>query len=440
MVSVILFYLTFIVNTILAARVSLVFIFVLYQFYYFFNPVTKWWASYIPDIRFSFYIVLTLLILVMINWKKYAKNRIFDIPQFKYLITVVILYAIASFYAVNSASHSIALDAILTATVIIILVYKIVDTNKKLDYILWGYIASASYLGYYISEVGRRSGGRFSGAGMVDSPDANGVAAAIAPALLLCLYYFWVNHKWTKKVIFAIAGAFLATAIVQIGSRGAFLGIALGTIFFMYKLYFSTLQRKNQKLSVIFLIIFGLIGVAAVTDKVFWQRIASIEVVEKERLQETETGSTRVYFWLAAIEMAKDHPFGAGSKGFISYSHLYLPENIETGGSRNRAVHSTWFEALTEIGYAGFLAFIGLIIYCLLTLQKAANVLKHNRDADNYFKVIAIQSSFLCFIIIMTFLNRLRAEILYWLILYSAVAYNIFVLKVEQKLKKVTND
>ena len=38
MISAILFYLTFLVNIVLAVRVSIVFIFVLYQFYYFFNP------------------------------------------------------------------------------------------------------------------------------------------------------------------------------------------------------------------------------------------------------------------------------------------------------------------------------------------------------------------------------------------------------------------
>jgi hypothetical protein len=435
MISAILFYLTFIVNIALTARVSIVFIFVLYQFYYFFNPPTKWWSSYVPDIGLSFYIVLTLLILVVINWKKYNKNKIFEIPQFKYLMIVVALYTIASFYAVNPREHSIALDAILTATVIIILVYKIVDTNRKFDYILWGYIGSASYLGYYISQVGRRSGGRFSGAGMVDSPDANGVAAAVAPAIILCLYFFWVNNSWKSRIIFGVSGALLATAIVQIGSRAAFLGITVGAIYFMYTLYFSSLQRKNQKMSVVFLLIVGLIGVATVTDKVFWQRVASIEMAEKDKLEETETGSTRIYFWLAAIDMAKDYPFGVGSKGFISYSHFYIPQDINSGGSRNRAVHSTWFEVLTEIGYAGFIAFSGLIIYCLLTLKRAAKALKQKADADNYFKIIAIQASFLCFIVIMTFLNRLRAEILYWLILYSAVAYNIFVLKLDKLLE-----
>jgi O-antigen ligase len=142
-----------------------------------------------------------------------------------------------------------------------------------------------------------------------------------------------------------------------------------------------------------------------------------------------ETGGTRMIFWSAAWEMAKDYPFGNGYKGFNYLSHLYIPEDVATGNSRNRTVHSTWMEALSEIGYAGLLALFFMLWSSYKTTNKCKDTLSKQGDIDNFFKIIALQAAGLCFIISMTFLNRLRAEILYWLILYSAIAYNIYIVK-----------
>jgi hypothetical protein len=384
-----------------------------------------------------------MLIIVAIKWRNLERNRIFAVPQFCFLYITAFLYCIASFYAVLPLHHSIAMDAIVTAVVVITAAYKLVTKDEHLDYIIYGYITFAAYLGYYISQVGRTSAGRFDySAGMVDSPDANGVAAALAPALIFALYYFWQKPTFLKKIPFVIAGFFLANALVLLGSRGAFLGVLAGASIFIWILFFSKMQRKNQKKTVIGIVLFGLLGVAVVTDKIFWERMFTIkEAAALENLDEAESGGTRVLFWLAAIEMAKDHPFGGGSSAFIYYSDQYIPAAINTGTKRNRAVHSTWFEVLAEIGYLGFISFCGVIYYSFMTCYRASKRLKENNDTERYFKVIAINCALLGFVVSMTFLNRLRAEILYWCILYTAIAYNLYVLQPKQQanISKVSN-
>jgi hypothetical protein len=415
MLSALLFFFTFLSTIFLAIRESAVYLFVLYQAYYFFNPNTKWWGSYIPDLRYSFYIVLSLLIITTLKWNKLKENRIFSIPQFYFMFISALLYFIASFYAVLPLIHSIALDAIITVSILVIIVFKLVQTEKHLDIILKGYIAFAGYLGYYVSQFGRNSGGRFEGAGMVDSPDSNGLAAALAPAVVLCIYYLWNNTKLLPRVFFSLVGMYLANSLVQIGSRGAFLGVFFSCSVFVWFLYFSKLQ----------------IGVALLTDSAFWSRMGTIKSENLEAAAEQESGSTRVYFWLAAADMAKDHPFGAGASGFIYYSNFYIPDSVDTGNSRSRAVHSTWFEVLTETGYLGLISFTGMILYSFITIFRTMKVLKHQHQIERYFKVLAIGCGLLCFVISMTFLNRFRAEILYWYILYCAVAYNIYVIKLK---------
>jgi O-antigen ligase len=157
--------------------------------------------------------------------------------------------------------------------------------------------------------------------------------------------------------------------------------------------------------------------------------MGSIKTENIDVAAEKESGSTRFYFWMASIDMAKDYPFGAGASGFVYYSPFYIPESVDTGGSRNRAVHSTWFEVLSEIGYLGLFSFVGMIFYSFSTIVKTAKKLKNEKNIEQYFKVVSIGCALFCFIISMTFLNRFRAEILYWLILFSAVAYNVFYIK-----------
>nr|WP_136251733.1 O-antigen ligase family protein [Ningiella ruwaisensis] len=442
MITVALFYLTFLSTIFMAIRHSALYLFVLYQAYYFFNPKTKWWDDYVPDIRFSFYIVLTLLIVTIIKWPTLSENKLLKVPQFKFLYLFVALYGIASFYAIFPDSHAIAFDAILTATVVITVVYKLVKTPKDLDLIIYGYIGFATYLAYYINQIGRVSMGRFQGAGMVDSPDANGVAAALAPTIVLCLYYFWRSKTWKKKLLFTIAIAFIASSLVQVGSRGAFLGVATAVSLFLAYMYFSKTRTRNQRWTVIGLIIMGLIGTAVVTDDIFWERAKSIVADTKKDVTEQQTGATRVHFWTAAWDMSKDYPFGQGSRSFIYYSPRYIPPDINTGNSRNRAVHSTWFEVLTEAGYPGLIAFVLTMVMCIKTCTKAANKLKGSNLQDDYYKILAIKCAFIGFMVTMTFLNRARAEILYWLILYSACVYNVYFLKgtqVSDQLKTKNN-
>ena len=146
----------------------------------------------------------------------------------------------------------------------------------------------------------------------------------------------------------------------------------------------------------------------------------------------------RTVFWLTSLDVAWDHPIGAGYRTFDYYAPQYLPEDLDTGVHRYRSVHSTWFETLTEMGYLGFFFMIMMIYSCLKSVRRCLARLIELEDLDNYFKVLAIQSACFAFIIAMSFMNRFRAEILYWLVLFTASAYNIYVLKAYEKKSAIS--
>nr|WP_252730425.1 O-antigen ligase family protein [Colwellia sp. E2M01] len=262
---------------------------------------------------------------------------------------------------------------------------------------------------------------------MVDSPDSNGTAAAIASSLVFCLYYFWFTKNKLGKLCFVIAGGLITNGLILINSRGAFLAVFVSITLFLFSVYFSKINLRFKRTSVIFIILMGLLALSIIVDKTTIQRIQTMQNYEVN--EGAESGATRTVFWKAAIDLSKDYPLGTGYKGFEYFAPFYIPENIHTGKSKNRAVHSTWFEVLSEVGYPGLIVFLLLIFSSINHLRKTIITLKGRGDIKGYFKVIAIRSSFIGFLVLMTFLNRARSEVLYWLILFSGIAYNLFVVQ-----------
>lgn len=370
------------------------------------------------------------------DFKVHNANSLLASPPMRWFFIIVALYTISLFYAVSSY-HSTAMIDFIKLAIIMSVAYKLCDNEEKLNLILYGYIFGAWYISFMTYQVGRNHGDRVEGVGTVDSPDANGIALAIAPALVLSLYYFWQSEEKWKKGLFTIAGVFIANALVLINSRGAFLGAAVSLTLFILYLLFSSRRLKNQRKVVFLLMILGCAGAVKIVDESFINRMLSIKQSTKVD-KDKESAATRTVFWKAAWDMAQDYPQGQGFRGFNHYADFYIPKDVNTGGHRHRSVHSTWFEALSEIGYLGLFALIMMIIASFRALNKCKKYLKEKNDLKNYYKMLAIQCALLSFIISMSFMNRLRAEVFYWLILFAACAYNIYYLKNNPTKKKAS--
>ena len=103
--------------------------------------------------------------------------------------------------------------------------------------------------------------------------------------------------------------------------------------------------------------------------------------------------------------MAKDYPFGAGAGAFQYYGTYYIPTHIDTGKSRQRAVHSTWFETLSEAGFLGLLFFMLMIWYTFKAFASVRKELWKRKDFIASSFVLSLSSGFVTFIVCMTFIN-----------------------------------
>lgn len=430
MLNVLLFIFIYIAGFVTTFRLGAFYAFPLYQLVYFFSPGQRWWSSSIPSLSYSKFTVLLMLVMFFIGFKKYSSNKVFNVPQFKWIYLILITYFIAAIDPILPFFHTDTTINFLKLVIIITIAYKVVTHEKQLKIIVWTYVAGCWYMSFYIFQIGRNAGDRVEGIGTVDAPTSNAIAAALAPSVVLCLYRFWAATSWHGRIFIAVVGAFIANAIVLINSRGSFLAVSVSILYFITYLFFSKMQKKYQKLTVIWIVIFGLSGALYIVDASFIERMSSITEVKKDT--EKENAATRTIFWAAAWDMAKDYPLGVGSRGFEYYAPIYIPKNVDTGKSRNRAVHSTWFQALSENGYLGLIFLIALIISCFRANKACKKIFMKSKDIHRYFFVVAIEATLVSFLVSMTFINRYAAEVLFWLILFSACAYNIYVNKKDE--------
>lgn len=403
-----------------------VLIFMVYQLDYFLNPQNKWWGSYLPFLGAQFYLVLTMLIVFFIGFGKYWPNKYFKHPQIAFMWLTIICFCAAYFNAPYVEYHVSSIDAFLTIGVVTFLIVKLCNQKKHIDWIVDTYLFSAFLLAFYIFGWGRDNSGRVGGVGMVDAPDSNLVAAALAPTIVIFIAKLIATKSFIMRGAYAVGLVFSLNSLILINSRGALLGVVAGVAYFLFISFKNKAFTAKEKGTIFLGMILFVGAFFRLADDTFIDRMMTVQ--EQSTLnEEKETGSTRVFFWLATIEMAKDHPFGAGAGAFQYYGPVYIPSHIHTGGSKNRAVHSTWFETLSEAG------FLGLIFFCLMiwyTFKAFANVRKElwrQNDFINSALVLAIGSSFVTFIVCMSFINRMRAEVLYWLVALSACCLNMYV-------------
>jgi len=423
MLNVLLFASSWLFALFASFRFAPIFGFVLYQAVYFYYPRNRWWGDMVPDLPYSFITVMFMFGLLAINMKASLDNNPLKSPILRGVLYIFLVMAAVSSIAAMPYFHDEAVINYLKMFVIISTAYMLCHNVKSLDYILYGYIFGSWYLSFMVFQVGRSAWGRVAGIGTVDSPEANGLAAAIAPSIILCLYYLWKSKSYITKGLMSVAIIFVANGLVLINSRASFLAVVASTGLFLCYMIWSSVRKKGQKTVAVGLILLGIVGAGVIADETFISRMKTIFTDEVS--SERETGATRTEFWRAAIDVSFDYPFGLGTRGFELVSPRYIREDVATGRSRNKSVHSSWFEVLTEIGYIGFFLFIALMFSCYRCLKKMRYYLKSQGDIDQYFKVIAIQCSLVSYLVCASFMNRYRAEVLYWIILFVAVAYNL---------------
>lgn len=393
----------------------------LYISLYFIFPANRWWYT-IPTFRYTFLVGIILFICYLLKKQKYKGQPITHFPQFKWLVFMVVLMAVISFYAVWPERHNRFLILQLKQLVFLFLAYKVIDSNKKLMTVIWTYLAGNLYVAYLIVSVGRNSLGRVEGMGMPDGKDSNMTSAVLITAVPILLCFLIKKKGWYRPLILIML-AVIINAIVLLNSRGAFLGLTVAFLYFICSLFFTGGTQRSLKERFMVIVLFvGCCGMFVyLTDNIFWQRMQTLIEVSSGSTH----GGTRTLFWLKSYELVQEHPFGLGVDGFEYLSPTILPEEWMSTDTGTRAIHSTYFQALSDLGYLGLLILSGFIFSTIKMMWRVKKKIKLAGDLSMYYLGTALQSSFFAFLIASLFINRFYAEVLYWLMLFMACFNNL---------------
>lgn len=423
----IVFVLAFVGCLMAALLADGVWAFYIYQLVYFLNPAYRWWGSSLPDIPYSFITVVFMFSGLMLRFKQTSQTPYSEMPLTNWILGILGMYIFMYFFALSPEEHLVALIELTKLIIIVGIAYKLINTREKLDMALWAYILGATYIGYVATSMGRNRGDRLEGIGPIDSMDSNGTAAVLVPALMFLLYYVWLGKNKYVKALAVVCGALITNGIVLINSRGAFLAAVVGASVFVSYMLFSKFQRAGQRATATFLVVAGLVGTVYVTDDLFWERMGTLQEVSDE--EGDRGGAHRMEFWFATFDIMKDYPLGVGVRGYNMVSSKYIDPALTKGGTARKSVHSIWFQVLAEIGWPGPILFGGLLYTCYRLSKQTKLCLAEAGKIDEYFKMAAIETALLSFLVACTFLTKFRSELLYWLILFLACGVNIYYLQ-----------
>lgn len=395
----------------------------LYIFEYFLHPPGRWWSQNLPNLRYAFSIGIIIVISFLIQRKRYLGNRIFDVPQSKWLILFGIIIVLTWPIAVDQKEHEDFMVLFIKYILLFILIIKTIDTPQKFEKLIGVFLLGQFYLGWIVHDIGRTVEGRVEEMGTADARDANGLAAVMVVAVPYLIHYLIRGKKWQKLCSLPVI-AFVLNALILINSRGAFLGILVSMSYYLLLVLKAPSYPKFNKAQVLVGITVGFLLFMYLADSIFWERMSTI--IEQSEVTNRYTGRERIDFWFKTFDMLKDHPFGVGAMGYEKLSPQYLPPESLSSKTHTRAVHSIYFETMASYGYHGFLVFIVFLMSNFRYIWKLKRSLIQSNLYEPYHMVIAIEAAFVGHLISSVFVNRLYSEVLYWSSAFIASYGNIY--------------
>ncbi|MGA1825624.1 MAG: O-antigen ligase family protein [bacterium] len=392
---------------------------------YFNTPDQKfnWWASYIPDLRWSLISSAVLLISLIIYRDKLSKHK-FRSAHWMFvfsLLTIIITYT----RAVHPEDAKIHTYMLVTFCITVFFIIKSLPKFEQLRGFLLSIIVFSGILSLRAFLEGKRIHARLENFGPSDAFSSNEFGILLASIIPL-LIPFLLRGKWYERAICILALPFLLNAFILCNSRGAFVSFVF-SIFYVFCLVANKKVKKYLLIAAILVVPLMLY----LSDTYFIERISTLwkyDLNAEESLNKLSTG--RIEIWRHSLDMAKDYPLGAGPDGFRELSRFYMPVEILTfhdGADYGvRSAHNSYLQVLVEQGILGLCIFLIICFYTMYLLWRSAQKTKAMNMSGTFLDLccVSFNMSFACSMMGGLFGSQVYYEFFWWQVALSIVTYS----------------
>jgi len=375
------------------------------------HPISRWWGSSLPELRWSLMAALVTLLALMLH-KSEKKHAWFEFKETKLYALFLVLLLLQYIWALNTSFHSIFVQLAVKYLILIFLIQGCIKTKSEIIGFIAANICGALYFAYLGAGY---PGGRLEGIGGPSIESSNGLGQHLSILLVFSSYLLFIKlGKYKPLLILAII--FILNTIMLTQSRGSIVALGLTGIVSLYYI------PKGYKKHFLGLVTLGVIAFALLIGPQILERFQGVEKNESGEISDSSARS-RLVIISAQYEMFKERPLiGQGHRTTLILSPYFIPQeymttvkNGEQAVSR-RASHNFIMGMLTDHGIIG----LGIYILIVITIAKHLFRLKKYSKNDADSDLIVIQTglclAFVCYLFAGLFSNNKIYEIAVWLI------------------------
>lgn len=345
----------------------------LYVLVYHLNPETQWWGGSVQalGLRTSFTVALAAGLGMVLRMPRLQHGaRQFPLPYvLALLLTLVALGSLVWGLGLSTRGEYQA-EKLLKLMVVLFIIIRCVRTPLHYHLVMLAWMVGVFYLGYEATGgVGSNRGGRLTaGLGGPDFAESSGLAVHLVATLPLLGALFFMARSWWGRGFVLITGALAVNTLIMTRTRNALAGLAGLAVATVLSL------PRGYRLKGLVAIAAGTFLAVQLTDPSWWHRMATVKNYAQD-----PSAVQRIHLWRAAVEMARDHPFGIGLGNFHHVVMDYVPNLTII-----RAAHNTPLACLAELGWLGLTLFIGLVG---VTLWRLGRIRKHAHSLPPHIEI-----------------------------------------------------
>jgi O-antigen ligase len=274
-------------------------------------------------------------------------------PQLRILLAFLVWSALSVLWAVVRSIVPVTTRFLGDYFTFTIATAFLLDTRKRIDRI--SLLVAGLIIVLALGNVDKLSGARL---GSYWAPyfmgDGNDFAWGLLTLMVFPLNLVLGDRRLITRAIGLAAVAVGVNAVLGTQSRGAFLAMCAGT------LYYLVFVSRRKALGFALVALLGA-GVFFASPSGYGDRMGTIANYEED-----DSARQRTVAWKAAFQMAQDFPLGVGAGNFsAAYGHFYIPADAHGFGAfRWMSAHSVYFRVLAEYGFGGLIMLLSLMFLC----------------------------------------------------------------------------